>query len=248
MAVMTGLPTTIGAWAAVVPLGLYLLGVGGLHLRRRPSTLSGSFDFALLAAGVAGLVLVGPLALLAPLAGGIPSVAGVPVLLAGFLLAVATAVLAMRPRLVIYNITLDQLRPVVAEVVAGLDTSARWAGETAALPSRGIQVHLDGRGSMRSVSVVAVGARTSPEGWTEFSRRLRQAVGRLRVRSSPWGGLFAGLGGLVLAVALAFAVRGMLAPRVPAPAPAIDVPPPARPAAGPASGASHDAAHRSVRA
>jgi hypothetical protein len=240
---MSRFQTLIAVGLAIVPLGLYLVGIGCLHLRRRPSLLQGSLDFALLAAGVAGLVLVGPLALLAPLADGIPSVAGVPVLLAGFLLLVAVAVLAMRPRLVIYNITLDQLRPVVAEVVAGLDASARWAGETAALPARGIQVHLDGRGSMRSVSVVAVGARTSPEGWTEFSRRLRQAVGRLRVRSSPWGGLFGGLGGIVLVAAISLALGGLLLPR--RSAPALSSPQP-RPPASPASGASHDPPHRPV--
>lgn len=237
MAVMSGIWATIASGAAIVPLGLYLVGIGCLHLRRRPSLLQGSLDFTLLAASVAGLVLVGPLALLGPLAAGVPSVAGVPVLLAGFLLLVAIAVLAMRPRLVIYNITLDQLRPVVAEVVSGLDASARWAGETAALPARGIQVHLDARGSMRSVSVVAVGGRTSPEGWTEFSRRLRQAVGRLRVRSSPWGGPFAGLGGCLLVIALAVSLRGLLV-----------VPPTSPPAASPASGASHDSSHRSFGA
>jgi hypothetical protein len=240
---MSRFQTLIAVGLAIVPLGLYLVGIGCLHLRRRPSLLQGSLDFALLAAGVAGLVLVGPLALLAPLADGIPSVAGVPVLLAGFLLLVAVAVLAMRPRLVIYNITLDQLRPVVAEVVAGLDASARWAGETAALPARGIQVHLDGRGSMRSVSVVAVGSRTSPEGWTEFSRRLRQAVGRLRVRSSPWGGLFGGLGGIVLVAAISLALGGLLLPR--RSAPALSSPQP-RPPASPAPGASYDPPHRPV--
>jgi len=240
---MSRFQTLIALGLAIVPLGLYLVGIGCLHLRRRPSLLQGSLDFALLAAGVAGLVLVGPLALLAPLADGIPAVAGVPVLLAGFLLLVAVAVLAMRPRLVIYNITLDQLRPVVAEVVTGLDASARWAGETAALPARGIQVHLDGRGSMRSVSVVAVGSRTSPEGWTEFSRRLRQAVGRLRVRSSPWGGLFGGLGGIVLVAAISLALGGLLLPR--RSAPALSSPQP-RPPASPASGASHAPPHRPV--
>jgi len=242
---MSGVRAAIAVGLAVIPLGLYLVGIGWLHLRRRPSLIAGSLDFALLAASVAGLMLVGPLALLAPLAGGIPSVAGVPVLLACFLLLVAVAVLAMRPRLVIYNITLDQLRPVVAEVVAGLDASARWAGETAALPARGIQLHLDGRGSMRRVSVVAVGSRTSPEGWTEFCRRLRQAVGRLRVRSSPWGGVFAALGGLVLVAAIGLALGGLLFPR--RPVPAVESPPASRPAS-PASGASHDTPHRPVRA
>lgn len=138
----------------------------------------------------------------------------------------------------VYNITPEQLRPVVAEIVAALDPAARWAGETAALPGRGIQVHLDGRGSMRSVSVVALGGRTSPEGWAEFSRRLRQALRRLRVRRSPWAAAFAGCGCLVLAVAVALVL-------LPVPRPAAD-PSPSRPA--PASGACHAPAGRPLAA
>ena len=55
---MSRFQTLIAVGLAIVPLGLYLVGIGCLHLRRRPSLLQGSLDFALLAAGVAGLVLV----------------------------------------------------------------------------------------------------------------------------------------------------------------------------------------------
>jgi len=146
--------------------------------------------------------------------------------------------LAARPRLVVYNITLEQLRPVVAEIVAALDPTARWAGETVALPGRGIQVHLDGRGGMRSVSVVALGSRTSAEGWGEFSRRLRQAIRGLRVRPSPWAAVF-GCGGCGLLAAAAI-LACLPAGRDPA-APAPSSPPPA-------SGARHAPAGRSVAA
>ncbi|MFM8803141.1 MAG: hypothetical protein ACKOK8_04420, partial [Planctomycetia bacterium] len=109
------------------------------------------------------------------------------------------------PRMVVYNITVEQFRPLVAEVVSALDPGARWAGESAALPDRGFQLHIEGNGPMRTVSIVNVGERSSAEGWGEFTRRLRRAVGGLRVRRSPWGALFAAVGGglLVLAAALA---------------------------------------------
>lgn len=196
-------------WAALPPLGLYLLALGRVHLRRQPTAVSGAWDFMCAAASMAGFAVVGPLALVAPATAG-PSWTMLMFLLVFGLLA-AIGVLASRPRVVVYNITLDQLRPVVAEVTAGLDASARWAGETAALPGRDLQIHLDGRGSMRTVSVIAVGSRTSPEGWTEFSRRLRQAVRRLRVRPSPWAAVFLAAGMLVLTAAGWLAVRDRLA-------------------------------------
>jgi hypothetical protein len=152
----------------------------------------------MLAAAVSGLAVVGPLALLVPVTGGSPW--SWPVLAFLFALCVAVCVLVSRPRMVVYNITVEQFRPLVAEVVSTLDPKARWAGESAALPDRGFQLHIEGNGGLRTVSVVNVGERSSPEGWGEFTRRLRRAVRGLRVRRSPWGALFGCLGcGLLVA-------------------------------------------------
>lgn len=191
-------------WPALVPPGLYLLAVAARHLRRRPTAVAGGWDLGLLAAALAPLLLVGPLELLQP-----PGIRGpwrmlLPLVLTALI--VALALLAARPRVVVYNVSLEQLRPVVAQVAAALDPGARWAGETVALPGRDVQVHLDGRGGMRSVSLVAAGTRTSPEGWAEFTRLVRSAIGRVRVRRSPWAALFIAIacGFLVAAAALAW--------------------------------------------
>lgn len=190
-------------WIALLPLGCYLLTLAWAHLRRRPLAVSGVFDVAMLAAGVSGLAVVGPLALLVPVTGGSPW--SWPVLAFLFVLGVAICVLVSRPRMVVYNISVEQFRPLVAEVVSALDPKARWAGESAALPDRGFQLHIEGNGPLRTVSIVNVGERSSAEGWGEFTRRLRRSVRRLRVRRSPWGSLFAALGGglIVLAAWLA---------------------------------------------
>lgn len=223
-------------WAAILPAAAYLLALAGLHVRRRPSVVTGASDLLLLAAATAGLAVTGPLALLQPAAGGTAWAAGVLLLGAGLLF--AALLLAARPRLVVYNITPEQLRPLVAEVVAALDPTARWAGETVALPGRGIQVHLDGRGGMRSVSVVALGGRTSAEGWAEFSRRLRQAIRGLRVRTSPWAVAFGGCGCGLLAAAAVLAFLPVFQARAAMPAPS---PPPA-------SGVRHAPAGRPLAA
>lgn len=214
----------IAAWIALVPLGAYLAGLAAAHLRRRPVLVSGTLDVALLAAAVSGLVAVGPLALLAPAVGRSPW--SLPVLALVFALAAAICVLVSRPRLVVYNITVDQVRPLVAEIVSSLDPQVRWAGESAALPERGFQLHIEGSGPLRTVSVVNVGERSSPEGWGEFARRLRRAVRGLPVRPSPWGLVFAALAATVFAAAAGLAFWFPAAHTVPAPA----APAPAAPA------------------
>lgn len=196
--------TAIPLWLALLPLAAYLAVIGSFHLRRRPVVVTGSVDGALLAAGVSGLVMAGPLALLQPLAGTSPWTA--IAFLAACVILVASAILATRPRMVVYNVGLDRLRPVVAELVAGLDPASRWAGETVALPSRGLQIHLDDRGPARSVSVIAAGSRPAHEAWGEFSRHLRRGIGAIQVRRSAWGGyVFLALAAAVAAASWAAA-------------------------------------------
>jgi hypothetical protein len=196
--------SAVPAWAALVPLGCYLVVLGWLHLRRHPAAVSGSIDLAALATAVSGFVLAGPLALLQPAVG--TAAWATLMMLGALVLIVAGGLLATRPRLVIYNVTVEQLRPLLAEVVGQLDGSARWAGESVALPAQGLQVLMDGRGIARCVSIVAVGTRASPEAWTEFARRVRRGVRKLRVRRNLWGGAFLAAGLACLAVAVAWAL------------------------------------------
>lgn len=232
-------------WVALSPLGGYLLWLAWAHLRRRPLAVSGVLDVALLGAAVSGMVLVGPVALILPVTRGSPW--SWPVIAVLFALGVAVCVLVSRPRMVVYNISVEQFRPLVAEVVATLDREARWAGESAALPGRGFQLLIEGNGPMRTASVVNVGERSSAEGWGEFTRRLRRAVRGLRVRRSPWGGVFACLGtGIVLAAICLGSGRMDRA----APADGTDPPTPATPTLPdpPLPGAPDAAARRPVGA
>ena len=201
---MTIALAAVPVWLALVPLGVYLLAVGWIHLRRRPVVVPGILDLAALATGVSGLVLAGPLALLQPAVG--TAAWATAMLLGSLVLIVAGGLLATRPRLVVYNVTMDQLRPILAEVVGRLDASARWAGESVVLPAQGLQVLLDGRGLGRAVSVVAVGTRSSPEAWSEFARRVRRAARKLRVRRNPWGAAAILAGVALLAAALTWAL------------------------------------------
>ena len=51
---------------ASVPLALYLVSLGAINLRRRPFVATGALDIAALAAGLCGLVIVGPMNLFLP--------------------------------------------------------------------------------------------------------------------------------------------------------------------------------------
>lgn len=186
---MTLALTHVPLWAAIVPLAAYFALLAAWHGRRRPLAINGHLDAVALACGLVGLVIAGPLAVLQPAAG--VSAWTTIALLVGFVLLVGFALLAARPRLVVYNVGVEQLRPVVAEVASAIDPTVRWAGETAALPGRGLQVQLDDRGLGRTVSVIAIGGRAAAEAWPEFSRRVRRAVRTLRVHRRPWAGVFA---------------------------------------------------------
>lgn len=131
--VLDGLPV----WIALLPLGGYLMLLGWLHLRRHPVAVPGGWDLAALAAGLSGLLVAGPLPLLQPAVG--MTGWGSLLLVGGLVLIVTAGILATRPRLVVYNVTPEQLRPVLAEVISRLDGSARWAGDSVVLPCGGFR-------------------------------------------------------------------------------------------------------------
>ena len=190
-------------WIALVPLGVYCCVMGGLQLRHRPLVISAAWDSALLGLALSGLVAVGPLAAIQPLLGGSPW--GEIILLLLYALVVAVCILFARPRLLIYNATVEQIRPLVAQNAAAVDPVVRWAGESVALPTLGLQAHVEGNGSLRTVSIVVLQSCEASEAWIDLSRRLRRMCRRLRVQPSPVGVimLIVGCGLLLTACVLA---------------------------------------------
>ena len=173
---------------ALCPLAAYFLLLGLLNLSRRPWLTTGSKDLALLAAAVAGLAVVGPMELFMPQAAvdrfGIYVWA---LLLAFYGLVVSFIALLARPKLIIYNITFDELRPVLGELVGKLDSDARWAGDGLLLPNLGVQLHVDGFPSMRNISLVASGDRQSFAGWRKLELTLAESLRGTQVQFNPRG-------------------------------------------------------------
>src|SRR3972149_2536381 len=116
---------------ALGPVAIYLLLLGTINLSRRALLVSGGRDAAVLALALTGMLLVGPFELFLPRPTVVhygPSLWGLAL---GFsALGVTMGILMLRPRLVIYNISADKLRRILAETVSRLDGEARWAGDS----------------------------------------------------------------------------------------------------------------------
>ncbi len=185
------------------PLGLYLLLIGIVNLMRRPLVVSGTRDTAALALAISGLVIVGPMELFFPVSASLLFGRYVwALLIALYVLAVVSLLLAMRPRLVIYNIAYQEFRPVLADVAVQLDGDARWAGDSLLLPNLGVQLHVESWAPLRNVSLISTGPRQDPAGWQRLEQFLRGALAEEEVNRNLLALPFAVLGALLIAGAL----------------------------------------------
>lgn len=173
---------------ALGPLAVYLLLLGVINLSRRPLLVAGGRDLAALGIGVSGLILVGPIELLLP-EDAINAYQKYVwlLLIVMYSLCVALAALLSRPRLTIYNLSGEQLRPVLAEAINGLDPDARWAGSSLVLPRLRVELHVDPNPVMRNVSLAASGDEQSYAGWRQLELALAEKLKPAESPSNPWG-------------------------------------------------------------
>jgi hypothetical protein len=183
---------------ALVPLAAYFLILALVNLRRRPFLTTGGSDLTALGAALSGLAFIGPIELFRPEAATTEFGNYIwPVMLVFYWLWVLLVVLAMRPRLVVYNVSSEELHPVLAEAAARLDPDSRWAGSSLSLPKLGLLLHLESFDLMRNVSLVASGGRQNLDGWRALARELATALKPVRVKPNPRG-----VGFLLLALVL----------------------------------------------
>ena len=195
---------------ALGPVAIYMLLLGVINLVRRPLVVSGGRDAAALGLAVSGLIFVGPTALLFPQSIAAhfgPTGTKYLWLMSVGLMAIClvTLLLILRPRLIIYNISVDQFRPILAEVVERIDADPRWAGDCLFLPGLGVQLHLESFGWMRNISLVSSGPKQDYQGWSRLEVELATALRGIEV---PWNlaGLMLLSIGNVLIIGLAWAI------------------------------------------
>jgi hypothetical protein len=192
------LPDPLRLAIAFVPLAAYCLVLGILNARRRPFLTSGGADLAALGAALTGLVLIGPIELFRPEKASAEFGSYVWLFLVVFYwLCLWLTALVARPRLVVYNISGDELRPILAETARIIDAQARWAGDSLSLPNLGVQLHVESFEIMRHVSLIASGEKQDLAGWRQLAGELFQRLEPLRVAPNPRA-----LGIVLLAIAL----------------------------------------------
>ena len=180
------LPDPLRLSIALVPLAAYCLLIAWVNARRKPLFTTGGADLAALCAALSGLVLVGPIELFRPEAASTEYGNYVWIfLLVFYWLCVWLIVLLGKPRLVVYNVSLEELRPVLAEAARSLDEQARWAGDSLVLPTLGVQLHMESFEFMRHISLISSGATQSIAGWRRLAWQLHLRLEPLRVEPNP---------------------------------------------------------------
>lgn len=185
------LPDPLRLTIALLPVVSYCLMLGILNARRKPFITTGGADLATLGVALSGLVFIGPIELFRPEAASVEFGGYVWLfLLVLYWLAIWLTMLLARPRLVIYNISSEELRPVLSEAARSLDPQARWAGDSLSMPTVGIQLHLETFEIMRNVSLVASGAKQNLASWRQLAGLLGSRLDGLSVDSNPrWLGI-----------------------------------------------------------
>jgi uncharacterized membrane protein len=195
---------------ALGPLAVYFLVLGVINLRRRPWLTTGARDTAALGVALCGLVVVGPLELFLPdevfqasvVVFGFRPVAWM-LLLAFYSLTVTLIVLQQRPRLTIYNVSPEELRPALSRVVHQLDPTARWVGNSVEMRELGLEFHIESFALLRNVSLVSVGERQSFSGWRRLERALSKELHQADVARNAAGAGLVLLGFLLIMTSLA---------------------------------------------
>lgn len=186
---------------AFVPLAVYLLVIGLINLAPRPFVTTGSRDHLALALGVAGLIIAGPMELFLPERAAQtfgPYVWVLMVIL--YLLTCVLIVLVGRPRLVIYNVTATELKPILERTIQSIDPQASWADETYVLPQAYVQLHVDAFPALRNVTLNSIGSRQSWQSWRRLEAALSEALRVERGISNPYGFTLVTAGALLLGI------------------------------------------------
>ena len=173
---------------AVTPLSVYLLLIGILNLRTRPFVTTGARDTAALAIGILGLMFIGPMKLFFPEAAA--SRFGMMVwgmLLLFYGLCVSLSVLLMRSRIVVYNISIEHLRPVLTSAAMRLDKKSRWNGDSLWLPDLQVHLHVESTGWLRTIQLTAGGNQQSYDGWRAIETELKKSLAQTPVSPGMFG-------------------------------------------------------------
>ena len=193
---------------ALFPLAMYLLVVGGLNLSSRPFLTTGARDAIALGIAISGCAIAGPMELFLPEAAAqLYGAAAWGMMIGCYALLVVFISLMLRPRLVIYNVTLDQLLPVLEETIAKLDPQVRWNGNTVVSQELGVQLSIESQAMVKNVQLASAGPHQSHNGWRRLELALAPAVKAIRGTPNPYGASLVTFGILIAGLITLFLYR-----------------------------------------
>ena len=118
-------------------------------------------------------------------------------------LCVSLVVLLMRSRIVVYNISLEELRPILTSIAMKLDKRSRWVGDSLHLPELRVHLHVEPVEWIRNIQLTAGGSQQSYEGWHQLQTELKKSLSQIKVSPNMFGVplvVFSGLFALAAAV------------------------------------------------
>jgi hypothetical protein len=188
------------ATIALGPVAVYLLLLGLINLSPRPFVTSGMRDTAALGVAISGFVTAGPMELFLPASVALPTWIVWLVLILFYALCLTLLVLLQRPRIVIYNVTPEQLRPVLADVIRRLDKEARMAGDSVFFPNLGVHLHLESLPILKNVQLKPSGPAQSYQGWREIELALQAGLRESRGTPNPYATSFLLFGAILVGI------------------------------------------------
>ncbi len=179
---------TFSACLAFGPLAIYLVLLGIVNLSRRPLVISGTRESLSLGLALMGLVIVGPMQLFMPQEAAARFGQLVWLLLAGFYsLCLMLVIMLSRPRLVVYNISPDELRLALDTAARRIDADTVWAGKSVSLPLARVHLHVESFPPLGNVALLATGDDQSISGWRRLEYSLRETLAATPVAVQPHG-------------------------------------------------------------
>lgn len=162
---------------AIVPLAVYFLFLGIIHVSRRPFILTGDADMALLSAAVSGMVFIGPMNLFFPINAAIRFGSYIWLILAFlYFLITMLVILYSRPRLIVYNIDKTTLKEILDRIANQLDESSNWAGDSLYIPQQNLDLHLEYVSGLNNVTIVSNKKYSNRLRWRNLKRLLKSEL------------------------------------------------------------------------
>jgi hypothetical protein len=179
---------TFSACLAFGPLGIYLFLLGLVNLSRRPLVINGTRETLSLGLALAGLMIVGPMQLFMPQEAAVRFGQLIWLLLIGFYaLSVTLLILLSRPRLIVYNISPEELRLALDAAARRVDPDAAWTSTALSLPTSRVHLHIESFAPLGNIALLATGDDQSLAGWRRLEFALRDTLRETIVTPGAYG-------------------------------------------------------------